>query len=306
MTRLAQKLRLSTLIRLAILLFLLGCAIRAFWLEPESLTVTRLNVQTPAWPTGTAPLRVALLSDIHVDHIHMTPRRVRDIARRVTALHPDIVLLAGDYIGGDGLRKGDARLRSHRPTADNAYEEDGLRALDAFTAPLGVYAIMGNHDCYWSCGRVRDVLATTHVRLLENTSAHLTRPQGDVWIIGMEDGQTQKPDFVEASRSVPPDAAAITLVHNPGLFDWESNTGMLQLSGHSHAGQVRLPLIGAPIRMSRHTEDTAKGWSISGNRILIVTRGLGESGLPVRFGAPPQVMLLTIRPGPSAKVTPQP
>ena len=140
------------------------------------------------------------------------------------------------------------------------------------------------------------------VQLLENRAVRLQRPGGDVWIEGVEDGQTQRPDFAATAAQVPAGTASLVMVHNPGLFDWASNHATLQLSGHTHAGQVRLPLIGAVVRMSKHTEDTAKGWTIIDNRILVVTRGLGESGLPVRFGAPPQIMVLTIHPGPVAKV----
>lgn len=276
-------------------------AVDAFWLEPESLTETALDVQVPAWPSATTPLHVALLSDIHADHIHMTPARIRAIAARVNALHPDVVLLAGDYIGADGLRRKQARLRQNRP--DGAFENRGLNALGAFQAPLGTYAIMGNHDCYWDCAQVRATLTTAHVTLLENRAARLARPGGDVWIEGIEDGQTQRPDFPTTAAQVPAGAASFVLVHNPGLFDWAANHAALQLSGHTHAGQVRLPLIGAVVRMSKHTEDTAKGWTIVGDRILVVTRGLGESGLPVRFGAPPQIMILTLHPGPAARVT---
>ena len=272
----------------------------AFWFEPESLTQTTLDVQDPAWPATTAPLRVVLLSDFHADHLHMTPARIRAIAARVNALHADAILLAGDYIGADGLRRGDARLRQNRP--DNAAEDEGLRALGAFQARLGTYAIMGNHDCYWDCAHVRAVLATTKVHLLENQAARLARPSGDVWIEGIEDGQTQRPDFPGTATQASAGAASLVLVHNPGLFDWASNHASLQLSGHTHAGQVRLPLIGAVVRMSKHTEDTAKGWTIIDNRILVVTRGLGESGLPVRFGAPPQIMVLILHPGPVARV----
>ncbi len=280
------------------------CALVGFWFEPNSLTFLKLDVQTPHWPAKTAPVRIVLLSDIHVDHLHMTPTRVRDIVKRVNALHPDLILLAGDYIGGDFWNTGPVRgKRALRK--DNAFEEDGLRALDGFDAPLGTYAIMGNHDCWWSCERVREVLAETRVHLLENQNARIARPGGDIWIVGIEDGQTQKPDFAVASAGVPEDAATIVLEHNPGLFDWPSNHLPLQMSGHTHAGQVRLPLIGGLASVSRHSEDTADGFQVVGDRVLIVTRGLGESGLPVRFGAPPQVMQLTVHPGATAQVTVQ-
>ncbi|ESQ85122.1 hypothetical protein AEAC466_05270 [Asticcacaulis sp. AC466] len=276
----------------------------AFWFEPENLTVTRLDVQTPDWPSTTAPIRVVLLSDFHIGGLHMPIGRVRKIADQVKRLHPDLVLLGGDYIGADALRRGDERLRRNR--SDDALELDGIKALGALEAPLGVVAVMGNHDCYWDCQGVKDALSKTHIRLLQNDSLQLKRKGGDIWIEGIEDGQTQHPDFPRAAAKVPANVAALTLVHNPGLFDWSSNTSDLQLSGHTHAGQVRLPLIGAPVRMSRHTEDTAKGWTIINQRILIVTRGLGESGLPVRLNAPPQIMVLTIHPGSVAAVAGRP
>jgi uncharacterized protein len=272
----------------------------AFWIEPNSLTQTTLDVQDPAWPANTAPLRAVLISDIHVDHLHMPPARVRAIAAQVNALHPDVILLGGDYIGDEGVNQGEARRRQNR--SDGAFEIEGMKALDGLSAPLGVYAIMGNHDCDWDCAETRTVLATTHVHLLENQATRLARPGGDVWIEGIKDIQTQQPDFETAAAAVPAGAASLVMTHNPGLFDWNTNHVELQLSGHTHAGQVRFPIIGALARMSRYTEETAKGWTIVNGRILVVTHGLGESGVPLRFGAPPQIMILTIHPGPVAKV----
>lgn len=280
-------------------------AVIGFWSEPRSLVVSEFEVITSGWPQDTAPLRVAVLSDIHVDAVHMPPERVHHIAEQVRALRPDVILLAGDYVGGHGLEAGPPRAaRSRRSTQDNALHEEGLRALDDLNAPFGVYAVMGNHDCWWDCQRVREILADTRIHFLENQAARVVRPGGDVWIAGLEDGQTQRPDFQRATKTISQGAATIALVHNPGLFDWASNVLPLQISGHSHAGQVRFPLIGAPVRVTRHTEDTADGWTSAGERLLIVTRGLGESGLPVRFGAPPQIMLLTIRPGQHSMVKP--
>ncbi len=277
--------------------------IDAFGIEPETLTETTLDVQDPTWPAGTAPLRAVLLADIHVDDLHMTPRRVRAIVARVNALHPDVILLAGDYIGGNAFKGPKAYgPRAMRSADEIALDENGLKALGDLDAPLGVYAIMGNHDGFWDGDRVRTLLAGTRVRLLENQAARLVRSGGDVWIEGVEDKQTQHPDFPATAAQVPEGAASLVMAHNPDLFDWPSNRATLQLSGHSHAGQVRFPIIGAPVRMTRHTEDTAKGWTIINHRILVVTRGLGESGLPLRFGAPPQIMVLTIHPGPVAKV----
>ena len=279
-------------------------AVFGFWIEPRSLSIKSLNVQSPAWPSSTAPLRLIVLADFHVDNLHMPPSRVRDIVRRVNDLKPDLILLAGDYIGGDFLMSGpEFGAREKRSSEANQLEEEGLKALDGFQSRLGTYAVMGNHDCWWSCTRVREVLANTHVQLLENRAILIKRPGGDVWIVGLEDGQTQAPNFALASNNVPTGAASLVLTHNPGLFDWPGNNYGVQISGHTHAGQVRFPIIGGLVHVSRHGEETANGYEIEGSRILIVTRGLGESGLPVRFNAAPQIMELTISHGPKVKVT---
>lgn len=279
----------------------------AFWFEPQSLTLTQMDVQAPAWPSSTAPLRVVLLSDIHTDPIHMTPTRVRDIVRRVNALHPDVVLLAGDYVGGDWLSAHRERKEGARNLRNSRRLEEGLNAIAGFTAPLGVYAVLGNHDCWWNCAHVAEILAANGIHVLDNTSAAIDRPGGPVWIIGMADNMTQTPDFAAALQGVPDGAATITLIHEPDPFGYApAPAGNLQLSGHTHAGQVRFPFIGAPIRNSPYQEPTAKGFLVQDNRILVVTRGMGESGIPVRFNAPPQIMLLTIHPGPIAKVVAQP
>jgi predicted MPP superfamily phosphohydrolase len=278
-------------------------AAQSLWFEPQSLTFKSLDIKTPAFPEGTRPIRAVLISDIHIDNIHMPPKRVNEIVKRINSLKPDVVLLAGDYIDGDYLKTGPKHgVRSARSTKSNIQQEEGIRALGQLNAPLGVYAVMGNHDCWWDCKRVRTLFSETPIILLENESYQIKRGEGDIWIIGVEDGQTQLPDFQKAAEDVPREAASLILEHNPGLFDWPSNTHKLMLSGHTHAGQVRFPIIGSIARMSRHTEDTADGWFIKDDRTLIVTRGLGTSGLPVRFMAPPQIMLLTISPGKEPQV----
>jgi predicted MPP superfamily phosphohydrolase len=222
----------------------------------------------------------------------------------VGALRPDIVILAGDYVGGH-LKRGypPEAARQLRRETENAVDEAGLRALGALRAPLGVYAVMGNHDCWWDCTRVREILAEAGVIVLENRAVEIARGGGAVWIAGVEDGDTQRPDFAGTLAQIPADAAALAVTHDPGLFDWPDNRATIQLSGHSHAGQVRFPLIGAPVRMARYTEETADGFMVRDGRILMVTRGVGETGLPVRFGAAPEIMILEIARGEEARVT---
>ncbi|WP_235074344.1 metallophosphoesterase [Asticcacaulis sp. AC466] len=283
-------------------MLLTGLAADAFWFEPESLTVDRFDVQTPYWPQSTAPIRAVFLTDLHIDPLHMTPARVRKIVQQVNALHPDIVLLGGDYVGTDWLTVHRMRQLWARSKADTAREDDGFQALSRLSAPLGVYGVLGNHDCWWSCDEAARQLQKAGVHVLVNQSARVPRPGGDMWLAGLANLTTGHPDFAQALNGVPKGAAVITLIHEPDPFG-DHPEAKLILAGHTHAGQVRFPWIGAPVRNSRYLEETAKGWLTRGDRILIVSRGLGESGVPVRFGAPPQIMVLNIHAGKAAAVS---
>lgn len=247
----------------------------SFWAEPRSLTLTSIRVEATNWPVDRPSSRIILVSDIHVDRMHMPPTRVRALVTTLNGLSPDLIILAGDYVGGLGLNSGPPRAaRARRSPADNAVQESGLRALSALRARDGVFAVLGNHDCWWDCSRVRGLLSQGGVTVLENASAQAR----GIWIIGLEDGQTQSPDFKLASRDVPEGVPAILVAHNPGLFDWTENRFPLMLAGH--------------------TEDTHDGPLVRDGRVLIVSRGLGETGLPVRLLAPPEIVLLEMRRGP--------
>lgn len=276
-------------------------ALQAFWFVPRSLTVREIAIQSPEWRGP--PLKIALVSDIHGDEFHMPVSRIKAIAADVTALKPDIVLLGGDYVGGHFRKSGLPGAASiNRTKAENMAEADTLLALENFSAPLGVFAVMGNHDCWWDCAQVRSLIGLAGVRLLENKAKKIQRPNGSFWVVGLEDGQTQNPDFSVATEGIPVDADVLTLVHNPGLFRWPSNKAAFQFSGHSHGGQVRFPFIGAPVRMSRYTEETVNQPLVKDGRILVVTTGVGTVGLPVRFGVPPEIVLLKLSSSPNVAI----
>jgi uncharacterized protein len=299
-----KKRRLVVIGILAMLALGIGLASLAFWIEPRSLTVREMTIQTPQWRGP--PLRVALLSDIHGDQFHMPVSRIRALAVAASTLKPDVILLGGDYVGGHFQQSGlPAAKLANRTAQENAFEAEVITALKSFHAPYGVFAVMGNHDCWWDCGEVRRLLAGKEVTLLENRAVQVRRDAGSFWVVGIEDGQTQTPDFTQAKTSVPDNADVLTFVHNPGLFRWPSNTASIQFSGHSHGGQVRFPIIGAPVRMSRYTEETVEKPLVKDSRVLVVTTGVGEVGLPVRFGVPPEIALITISNGAVVNVTAQ-
>lgn len=274
----------------------------AFVQEPQITTLTTIRVESPAWPENAAPLRIVFLSDIHVDGIHTTEDRVRGIAEAVTLMAPDVILLGGDYIGGLGTQSQYRwTSRPRRGAPDVRRDEAAIRALGRLRARYGAFAVMGNHDCWWDCTRMREIFAEVGIEVLSNSATEVERGGGAFWIVGLADRQTETPDFAAAIAEVPDGATMLALMHSPHLFDYPENHFPIQFTGHTHGGQVRFPIIGAPLRLSRHTELARSGVMIEHGRVLVVSRGLGEVGLPVRFGAPPQIMLIEIRHGQTAQ-----
>lgn len=275
-------------------------ALRAFWFEPQSLTVREMEVHSPSWRG--APVRIAVLSDIHGDKFHMPVARVKSLAVSVAGLNPDVILLAGDFAGGHFKKsRPPGASRENRSAAENAFESQIILALGEFRAPLGVFAVMGNHDCWWDCDEVRRLFGQTAIKFLENASFRVQRPGGTFWVVGLEDEWTQTPDFTAAMQGVPINSDVLLLSHNPGLFRWPANQAALQFSGHSHGGQVRFPLIGAPVRASHYTEETVDAPFLENGRALMVTTGVGEIGLPARFGVAPEILLVTVSNGPTVQ-----
>lgn len=276
----------------------------AFWQEPRSTTLASLEVAAPAWPADVEPVRVVFLSDIHVDGAHTGRARVAALVQAVNLLEPDVILLGGDYIGGMLWQAGPMGApRAKRSAVSTARDEAALAELSRLQARYGVFAVIGNHDCWWDCVRMREILEDAGIVVLSNEAREVARPGAhSFWIAGIADGQTQSPQFEQAASQVPEGAAVLMVMHNAGLFDWEQDRFPVQFAGHTHAGQVRFPLIGAPVRMSRHTEDTADGFTIENGRVLIVSHGFGEVGLPVRFGAPPQIMIVRLGHGETLRV----
>ncbi len=272
----------------------------AFWREPRSLSLGYVQVTTPSWPKGTAPLRIALISDVHVDNEHMPPERVHRIAETVNALQPDLIVLGGDYVGGLWGEAGAHVPRSTRSPAFNATIDSGLSALSTLKARYGVVAVIGNHDGWWDPHYVSDRLRTGGITVLQNASLRIPRTAGDVWMVGLADSQSEHPDMALAMRGVPKGAAVVGVGHNPGLFDWKSIRLPVLLSGHTHAGQVRLPWLGGVAHMSSYINEGFAAPVVKDGRVLVVTRGLGESGLPARFGSPPEILMVEIAPGEAA------
>jgi predicted MPP superfamily phosphohydrolase len=142
---------------------------------------------------------------------------------------------------------------------------------------------------------VQRALERSGIRVLEETATRLETPAGPVWIAGISDLWTGRHDLSTALASVKDDGApVILLTHNPDVFPTVPHRVTLTLAGHTHGGQVRLPLLGRPIVPSRFGQRFAAGHVVEDGRHLFVATGIGTSILPVRFRVPPTVTILTL------------
>lgn len=271
--------------RALLTLFALGLllAMDALWVEPARLVVHRKELRVPRWPTALSGLRVALLSDLHVGSPHWDLAHLRELVERTNAEHPDLILLAGDYeING-------VWFGSHVAIEPIAAELARLRA------PLGVVAVLGNHDWWNGAARVRHALEANGVRVLDDETQLLTARGSNFAVLGLRDESFRQRTAAEELALAPPGLPLIVLVHEPDVFAELDQRALLTLAGHTHGGQVNVPLLGRCVVPSRFGARYAAGEIVENGRTLFVTTGVGTSILPVRFGVPPEIALLTLR-----------
>ena len=251
-----------------------------FGLEPDHPRVSHVTAKVPGWPTSAAGLKIGHLSDFHCQD-DRAQARISHAVRLMLAEKPDIVFLTGDYISG-GFAPRWAR-RSVEALAP-------LRAV-----PGGVFAILGNHD--YADGRSSDIAGTlSHAGfcVLRNRAAPFPGVE-NTWIIGMESLSLSCQNPVQAFSNVPKDAVKILLVHEPDYADAAPLGIGLQLSGHSHAGQVRIPGL-PPLYCPAFGTKYPEGLQQAANHQVYTTRGVGMMGPQIRFCCPPEIVVLRIVP----------
>ena len=273
-----------------------------FGAEPMRLIVKRHQVRPDGWPVGQR-LRIAVLSDLHACRPWMDPARIRAIADRANQLQPDLIVLLGDYTA------------SHRFVSGQVPSADWASALSGLAAPLGVYAILGNHDWWDDLSAQRrghgPVFAQTAMQrvgitVMENQAIRLRFGESGFWLAGLGDqlallpGRKYGRQGFQGREDVPATLAQLTndepvimLAHEPDIFPKLPDRIALTLCGHTHGGQVRI-LRYSPVVPSRFGNRYAYGHLVEGSKHLVVSGGLGCSILPVRFGVPPEITLVEV------------
>jgi predicted MPP superfamily phosphohydrolase len=245
------------------------------WLLERRFGLTDVEVQPPGWRAGSDRLRVLLLSDIHTG-IFLKPEVLAAIVRAVMDERPDLVAVAGDHVTGH--------------SSELAPFLEALAPLAR--APLGAWACMGNHDYFGGDPEhIRKGLESAGIRVLRNEAVTVAHGGHSLVLGGIDDLVMGKPDWTAlTARHGPPH---LLLAHNPDHFYEAVARGVpLTLSGHTHGGQIRLPNGPPIIRQSRFCLD--EGVYSFGTSLLVVSRGLGSVGLPWRWGADPEALLIEV------------
>jgi predicted MPP superfamily phosphohydrolase len=226
-----------------------GLNVYAWLIEPRMLVVRRVEVASERW--GGAPLAVAVIGDTHVGSPHVNARRVADIVARANALHPDLVVLLGDYAAND-------EPEVQRAASERSEIHAGIAAFARLQAPLGVVAVLGNHDSWYGLAPIGRALEAAGVTVLWNQHVIKDRPGGRFVIAGLADDLTGSPDFRRALADAPP-IDTIVLSHSPDPFPELPAAPALMLAGHTHCGQVSLPFLGRPVTFTRSAQRYACG-----------------------------------------------
>lgn len=272
-------------IRLAAAASVAALAADTALLAPNRPQIVRREIALRRWPVRFDGFTVALLSDFHYDPL-FSVHPLRSAIGMVNALHPDLIALTGDFVS--------VPLFGHSAAAAAA-AEPCAQLLRQMQAPHGLWAVLGNHDAFTDPDRVTDALHGAGIKVLSNQSLPIERDGARFWLGGVDDLLGQTADLDATLHNVPADEAAILLAHEPDYADYVAGYPVdLQLSGHSHGGQVRLPLAG-PLFLPELAKKYVWGLYKISNLTLYTNPGLGTVNIPVRMNCPPEITLLTLR-----------
>lgn len=253
----------------------------ARFIEPYLYEVSETDVFLRDLPDRFEGFRITQLTDVHHSRI-VGIDEVRRIVDLANLTKPDLIALTGDYT-----------------TSYRRYIEPCAEALGKLNAPEGVWAVLGNHDHYTDRELTARALENNRIAVLNNANTALRRGSDVLQLSGIDDWSWAGTDWLRALYGLDQKRPTVLLSHQPRVLDFaESEKVGLILSGHTHGGQIDLPLIGPPARFATNELKYAQGLFRRGNTQLYVSRGTGVIGLPVRFGVRPEIAVLRLRRSP--------
>jgi predicted MPP superfamily phosphohydrolase len=257
----------------------------ALLLAPNRPRIVRQEFFLPRWPERLNGFTVAMLSDFHYDP-YFSIHPLHAAIAMVNRLHPDLIALTGDFVSvplvGDETKAAFAA-------------EPCARLLRQMTAPHGLWAVMGNHDDATDAEHVTHALQAENIRVLANQSEPIEQDGSRFWLAGVNDVISGTADLSKTMHGVPVGEPVILLAHEPDFADEASQYPIdLQLSGHSHGGQIRIPFL-PPLYLPELAKKYVWGTYHVGPLTLHTSAGLGTIGIPMRLNCPPEVTVLTLR-----------
>jgi predicted MPP superfamily phosphohydrolase len=256
--------------------------------EPNCPRMVKLQVPVPSLPEIFDGFRIAQLSDFHYDEIFSSVPIRRAVAI-VNSVNPDVVVLTGDFITVPPFG---SRSWARKAAANI---EPCSQVLSRLQSALGSFAVLGNHDADSDAERIVATLQGQGIVVLRNASVPFERMGGRIWLSGIDDVLRGRPDLVRTLRGIPRNEPVVLLAHEPDCAEHVSRSAVsVQLSGHSHGGQIRFPLIG-PLYLPPLGRKYPCGLRRIGPLTLYTNPGIGTIRVPVRFNCPPEVTLFTLR-----------
>jgi hypothetical protein len=250
--------------------------------------VHRLTLIENQYPARAAPMRLVLFSDLHVGGPQMPTAQVKGIVRQINRLKPDLIIFAGDFMG-DGMIG-----RRYSPA-------EAIEPLRGLRAGFGSYAVLGNNDSQVEA--ISEALKAAGIHLLENDATQV----GPLTLGGLDGRLAHSPAALKQARIRTYQALSrgsglkVLVAHSPDEFPPAPTSVQLVLAGHTHCGQIVLPFIGALATGSDYGNKYLCGVFRDGQKILVVTAGVGTSHLPLRLGTYPDIWLISIRGKTSSK-----
>lgn len=259
-----------------ILLVILLCSFYVTIIEPNKLIINEYDLYIPNWDKKLDGLRVLTLSDLHIGSSYVSTDRLEKIVNKINTTPKDIVIILGDF---------DAKTISQK-----GLEEKTSEVLAQINAPKGVFAIYGNHDYEPRC-IIGPILQKAGIKILADNGIKISQNNASFTLFGIHDIWHYKSNPRHLlQKSIQP---VIFLSHNPDIFPEVPANVSLTLSGHTHGGEIMLPILGALFIPSKYCHRYAKGYVIEDGKHLFVTSGIATTGYFRSFN-PPEIIVLNL------------